>query len=151
MNKMDSVKKGIAVWKKAGKPGGIAVKGPSTVELIRAELAPVADTIRAQREQIDDAAGNAFRMAAELAGKLKLTGQEQRVFDALLETSGNELAAAQSLAARYPKGRGFSRSNVQRIRERIEQRMAPHYKHPRTFWAKSHPMAGKNPGTLPAR
>lgn len=139
-------------WKQAGKPrGDIIVKGPSTADLIRAELAPVADTIRAQQEQLDDAAGNAFRMAAELAGKLNLSSQEQRVFEALRETSGNELAAAQSLAARYPKGRGLSRSNVQRIRERIEQRMAPHYKHPRTFWAKSHPMAGKNPGTLPAR
>ncbi len=135
-----------------GKAAERTVKELGTVEqLIDRKLSPVADTIRAQQEQLDDAAGNAFRMAAELAGKLNLSSQEQRVFEALRETSGNELAAAQSLSARYPKGRGLSRSNVQRIRERIEQRMAPHYKHPRTFWAKSHPMTGKNPGTLPAR
>jgi hypothetical protein len=120
--------------------------------IIDRKLAPVVDVIHAQQERIDDATGNAFRMAAEIAAKLKLTSKEQRVFDALLETSGNELAAAQSLATRYPQGRGFSRSNIQRIRVGIERRMGDlGYSHPRTFWAKSRPLAGKNSGTSPAR
>lgn len=171
-------------WKQAGKPrGDIIVKGPSTADLIRAELAPVADTIRAQQAEIDDMKGQAIRTAAEIAGKLKLTQQEQRVFDALLATAGNELAAAQSLAARYgktkkytvkvkdpltgverklrkTKGSGYSRANVQLIRERIEKKIgATGYSNPRTFWAKAHPLAhtvpdrptGKKTGTMPAR
>lgn len=136
---------GAAAERKAKNLGDVA-------RIIDRKLDPVADIIRSHQERLDDAAGSAFRMAAEIAAKLKLTSQEQRVFDALVETSGNELAAAQSLAARYPKGRGFSRSNIQRIRGRIERRMSSFgYSHPRTFWAKSHPMAGKNPSTSPAR
>ncbi len=172
------------LWKKSGRPGGdLIIKGPSTVELIRAELAPVAHAIEAQQEQIDDAAGNAFRMAAEMSKNLKLNQQEQRVYDALIETVGNELGAAQSLITRYgktkkytvkvkdpltgverklrkTKGSGYSRANVQLIRERIEKKIgATGYTNPRTFWAKAHPLAhtvpdkptGKKTGTMPAR
>lgn len=160
------LKNAASLWKTAGRPGGdIIIKGPSTVELIRAELAPVADTIRAQREQIDDANGNAFRMAAEMSKNLKLNQQEQRVYDALIDTAGNDLGAAQSLITRYgktkkytvkvkdpltgaerklrrTKGSGYSRANVQLIRGRIEEKLrALGYSHPETFWNKSHPMA----------
>ncbi len=169
-------------WKQAGKPrGDIIVKGPSTADLIRAELAPVADTIRAQQAEIDDMKGQAIRTAAEIAGKLKLTQQEQRVFDALLATAGNELAAAESLSVRCGKTKpeivkvtvngkerevkrirpsGVSRSNVQRIRAQIEAKIgATGYSNPRTFWRRAHPLAhtapervsGRNTGTLPVR
>ena len=155
----------------------------SVEQLIDRKLSPVADTIRAQQEQIDDADGNAFRMAAEMAGKLDLTQQEHRVFEALRDTAGNDNAAAQSLIARYgktkqftlkvkdpltgaerklrrTKGSGYSRANVQLIRERIEKKIgATGYSNPRTFWAKAHPLAhtvsdkptGKKTGTMPAR
>lgn len=166
MSKLKLVELAITDWKNTGKPrGNIIVKGPSTVELINAALAPVADTIKVQQAEIDDAKANAFRMAAEVAGKLKLTQQEQRVFDALVETCGNDLAASQSLITRYGKtkkctvtvkdpltgarrklrkttGSGFSRANVQLIRGRIEKKIeATGYTNPRTFWAKAHPLA----------
>ncbi len=123
---------------------------------IRVALAPVADTIKAQQAEIDDQKGQAIRMAVEMSKRLDLTQQEQRVFDALIETAGNELATAQSLATRYSKG--FSRSNVQLIRGRIEKKLAAiNYANPRTFWAKEHPLAhtipartGKKTGTMPA-
>lgn len=167
-----------------GKAAERTVKELGTVEqLIDRKLSPVADTIRAQQEQLDDAAGNAFRMAAELAGKLDLTQPEHRVFEALIETAGNDAAAAQSLITRYgktkqftvkvkdpltgavhklrrTKGSGYSRANVQLIRKRIEKKIgATGFKNPRTFWAKSHPLAhtvpdkptGKKTGTMPAR
>ena len=155
----------VTLWKKSGRPGGdLIIKGPSTRDLIRAELAPVADTIRAQQAEIDDMKGQAIRTAAEMAGKLDLTQPEHRVFEALIETAGNDAAAAQSLITRYgktkqftvkvkdpltgavhklrrTKGSGYSRANVQQIRKRIEKKIgATGFKNPRTFWAKSHPL-----------
>lgn len=139
----------------------IVVVGPSQADqlrdAVRAELAPVKGLIEAQQAEIEDGRGEAFRMAAEISQRLQLTQKEQRVYYALLSTCGNDLAAAQTLAARYPKGKGFSRSNVQRIRERVERKLAANgIKSPRTFWAKSHPLAstaqqrpGKKTGTLP--
>lgn len=166
MSKLDNYKRATTDWKKSGKPrGNIIIKGPSTVELINAALAPVADTIKAQQAEIDDAKGNTFLMAAEMSRKLDLNQQEQRVFDALKETDGNDLGAAQSLITRYgktkkytvkvkdpltgavrklrrTKGSGYSRANVQLIRGRIEEKLrALGYSHPETFWNKSHPMA----------
>lgn len=157
--------------------------GTKIKDAVRVELAPVANTIKAQQAEIDEATANAFRMAAEMARKLNLTQQEHRVFEALIETAGNELAAAQSLIThhgktkkytvkvkdpltgaerklRRTKGSGYSRANVQLIRERIEKKIgATGFTNPRTFWAKAHPLAhtvpdkptGKKTGTMPAR
>ena len=152
-------------------------------QMIDRKLAPVVKTIQAHAAEIDEATADAFRMAAEMSKNLKLNQQEQRVYDALIETAGNELGAAQSLITRYgktkkytvtvkdsvtgekrklrrTKGSGYSRANVQLIRERIEKKIgATGYTNPRTFWAKPHPLAhtvpdkptGKKTGTMPAR
>lgn len=139
----------------------IVVVGPSQADqlrdAVRAELAPMKGLIEAQQAEIEDGRGEAFRMAAEIAQRLQLPPKEQRVYDALLSTCGNDLATAQSLVERYGKGKGYSRANIQRIRETLERKLAANgIKNPRVFWAKSHPLAsttqqrpGKKTGTMP--